>query len=108
MTPERAAHARAYARLIVRGGVNIRRGQALNAVAELGRRDFVRFLVTEAYDVGARLVEMRRTDPMTTRARYEHVREEYLDYVLDQLFQLTGVAPRQAPPGRGRSWPLSA
>ena len=81
MTTEQAARMRVYARLIIQGGVNLQDGQALNVVAELGHRDFVRVLMAEAYDLGARLVEVRWFDPMSTRARYQHIRHEFLDYV---------------------------
>lgn len=81
MTTERAARMRAYARLIIQGGVNLQDGQALNVVAELGHRDFVRMLTAEAYDLGARLVEVRWFDPLSTRARYRDIRPEFLDYV---------------------------
>ena len=41
----------------------------------------MRLLVAEAYEAGARYVHLRWLDPLSARARYRHVRPEYLDFV---------------------------
>ncbi len=70
-----------YARLLVHGGVRLQPGQALQITAEIAHRDFVRRLVAEAYDTGARYVRLRWLDPLSVKARFRHIRPEYLDFV---------------------------
>ncbi len=71
----------AYARLIIRGGVNLQPGQSLLIRAELGHREFVRRLVAEAYGAGARYVELRWSDPLSSRERFKRIDPRYLDFV---------------------------
>ncbi len=47
---------REYARLIVRSGVNVQKGQEVLVFAELDQPEFVKMVVEEAYKAGAKLV----------------------------------------------------
>lgn len=49
---------RAYARLIVRAGVNVQKGQDVLVFAELDQPEFVAMVVDEAYKAGARKVSV--------------------------------------------------
>lgn len=71
----------AYAELLLRGGVNLHQGESVLIRAELGHREFVRLLVATAYDLGARFVVVDWSDPLSSRARYQHVERQYLGFV---------------------------
>jgi aminopeptidase len=70
----------AYARLIVRVGVNLRPGQELAIVALREHAPFVRALARVAYEEGARHVDVLYTDPHVRRALIEHGPGESLDW----------------------------
>ncbi len=71
----------AYAELLLRAGVNLQPGESVLIRGELGHREFVRLLVATAYDLGARFVLVDWSDPLSTRARYQHVDRQYLGYI---------------------------
>ena len=81
MSDELFKNKQAYAELILRGGVNLQPGESVDIGAELGHREFVRLLVATAYDLGARFVVVDWSDPLSTRARYQHIDRQYLGYV---------------------------
>jgi aminopeptidase len=60
---------RAYARLVVRTGVNLGPGQELLVEAQLDHAPLVRAITDEAYDAGARFVDVNYGDPYVRRAR---------------------------------------
>ena len=53
---------RSYARLAVRRGVNVQKGQRLVIRAEVTHADFVRIVAQEAYEAGASAVDIRWSD----------------------------------------------
>jgi aminopeptidase len=59
---------RAYARLVVRAGVNLADGQELLIEAQLDHAPLVRAIAEEAYASGARFVDVRYSDPYVRRA----------------------------------------
>jgi aminopeptidase len=60
---------RAYARLVVRAGVNLAPGQELLLEAQLDHAPLVRAITDEAYEAGARFVDVHYGDPFVRRAR---------------------------------------
>jgi aminopeptidase len=60
---------RAYAQLVVRTGVNLAPGQELLVEAQLDHAPFVRAITEEAYEAGARFVDVNYGDPYVRRAR---------------------------------------
>jgi aminopeptidase len=60
---------RAYARLVVRTGVNLGPEQELLVEAQLDHAPLVRAITEEAYDAGARFVDVNYGDPYVRRAR---------------------------------------
>jgi aminopeptidase len=78
---------RAYARLIVRVGVNLRRGQELGIVALLEHAPLVRALAQEAYEEGARHVDVLYSDPHVRRALIERGPDESLAWSPPWLIQ---------------------
>lgn len=63
---------RTYARLAVRTGVNVQKGQLLVLTASVDCADFARLCVEEAYLAGAGEVQVIWTDERTSLLRYEH------------------------------------
>jgi aminopeptidase len=59
---------RAYAQLVVRAGVNLDAGQELLIEAQLDHAPLVRAIAEEAYEAGARFVDVRYSDPYVRRA----------------------------------------
>jgi aminopeptidase len=72
---------RAYARLLLRTGVNLQPGQKLDVGWEAPHREFVRVLVEEAYALGAAYVNARLVDPALTRRRAEKSDPRHWDFV---------------------------
>jgi aminopeptidase len=70
----------AYARLIVRVGVNLRAGQEFAIVALLEHAPLVRALARVAYEDGARHVDVLYTDPHVRRALIELGPDASLDW----------------------------
>jgi aminopeptidase len=81
MFPDLVPQLEAYAALIIHGGVDLQPGQAVRITAELAQRDFMRLLVAQAYDAGARHVDVRWSDPLTDKVRYQHIDQAYLGYL---------------------------
>ncbi|MBO6020530.1 MAG: aminopeptidase, partial [Clostridia bacterium] len=70
---------REYARLAVRRGVNLQKGQKLVIRAGVDSAFFVRLLVGEAYAVGARDVVVWWSDERIARERYLHADADVFD-----------------------------
>jgi aminopeptidase len=85
----------AYARLIVRVGVNLQQGQELGIVALLEHAPLVRALARVAYEEGARHVDVLYTDPHVRRALIEAGPDDSLDWsppwLIERLERLTEV-----------------
>jgi aminopeptidase len=77
----------AYARLIVRVGVNLREGQELGILAHLEHAPLARALARVAYEDGARHVDVLYADPHVRRALIELGPEESLDWSPPWLIQ---------------------
>jgi aminopeptidase len=71
---------RAYARLVVRAGVNLADGQELLIEAQLDHAPLVRAIAEEAYASGARFVDVRYSDPYVRRALAMNGAEEALGW----------------------------
>ena len=71
---------RRYARLAVRVGANVQPGQLLAVNALLEHRPLVEALAEEAYDAGARYVDVLYTDQHVRRTHIERAAEEELDF----------------------------
>lgn len=63
---------REYARLIVRSGANVQRGQEVNIEAGLDQPEFVRMVVDEAYKAKAKKVTVHWNDPGLTKLDIRH------------------------------------
>lgn len=71
-----------YAKLIIRHGVNVQKGQDVYIGSETIHRDLVTLLVKEAYAAGARVVSIDLNDPRNVRTRILETQEaENLSYV---------------------------
>jgi aminopeptidase len=62
-------------------GANVQPGQIVIVSAELGQEDLARAITAEAYDRGAKFVDVSYFDPFAKRARIEHADPETLDFV---------------------------
>lgn len=60
-----------YAALAIQLGVNLQQGQTLVIFAPVGAAPFVRILVKQAYDSGAKHVHVEWSDSQITRIKYE-------------------------------------
>jgi aminopeptidase len=69
-----------YARLVVRVGVDVHRGQDVLVHAEIDQAPFVRAVVAEAYRAGARHVDVDYRDPFVRRALVAEGSEESLGH----------------------------
>jgi len=67
-----------YARLVVRVGVDVQRGQDVIVHADIDQAPFVRAVVAEAYRAGARCVDVDYRDPYVRRALVAEGSEESL------------------------------
>jgi len=70
-----------YAKLIVRVGANVQKGQTLILRCPVECVAFGRLIVEEAYEAGAREVVMQWGDDQLTRMRYLHASNEVFDEV---------------------------
>jgi aminopeptidase len=70
-----------YARLIVRGGVNVQPGQLVAVSAEAAHRELAVLIAEEAYVCGARYVDIDIEEPRLLRTRLTQSRPEDLSYV---------------------------
>lgn len=63
---------RKYARLLVRSGVNIQKGQQLNIITDVEAAEFVNLLAEEAYRAGAGKVQVDWSSTELTKLAYRH------------------------------------
>lgn len=63
---------RKYARLLIKQGVNIQKGQQLNIMTDIEAADFVTLLAEEAYRAGASKVRVDWSDTRLTKLAYRH------------------------------------
>lgn len=119
---------REYAKLIVRSGVNVQKGQEVLVYAELDQPEFVKMVVEEAYKAGASLVTVQWSyQPLTkihTRyqslktlgsvAEWEKARQQhYVDTVPCTIHLLSedpdglkGVNMKKMAQGRQKRYPI--
>jgi aminopeptidase len=72
-----------YADVVVRVGLNLRKGQRLMVRAGIEEAPFVREIVTQAYRAGARYVDVMLVDERLKRIRFEHASPDSLTEVPD-------------------------
>lgn len=72
-----------YAQLVVRGGVNLQKGQTLLIKASVDAVEFTRDVVEAAYAAGAKDVVVTYQDEIIAKAHYMHQSEETLQEVHD-------------------------
>lgn len=72
---------REYARLLVRVGLNVQRGQTLVISCPVECAFFARMCAQEAYDIGCREVVMNWHDDAMVRMKYLHAAEDVFDTV---------------------------
>ncbi|TGA99466.1 aminopeptidase [Sporolactobacillus shoreae] len=70
-----------FARLAVRTGVNLQKGQGLVISAPIETSDFVHLIAEEAYRAGARDVEIHWQDDAISLLRFQHAPLEALEHV---------------------------
>lgn len=90
---------REYARLVVRTGVNVQKGQEIVINCPVEHYEFARLLVEEAYSAGAGEVIMRWNDAVESRQLYEHASEETLGTVAEWRAEACNYYSR-----RGAGW----
>lgn len=71
---------RSYARLAARAAANVQKGQEFFISSDIAEIEFVRLVVEEAYQAGAKNVVTLLSDEGTTLVRYAHASDEALDY----------------------------
>ena len=69
------------AELAVAVGANVQPGQIVGVTAELGHEDLARAIAAQAYERGAKFVDVWYVDPLVKRARIEFAPDDTLDYV---------------------------
>ena len=83
----------AYAKLLVRVGANVQKGQTVVITSSVDTAEFARLCVKEAYEAGARDVVMRWTDDEVTRLRYmgadDAVFDEFPHWRADMVNELS-------------------
>jgi aminopeptidase len=72
-----------YAELLIKLGVNLQPGQSLRVSGDLEHAEFVRQVVAQAYQAGARYVQVDWVDAPTMHARLANSQPDYLDYFPD-------------------------
>ena len=70
-----------YARLLIRAGLNLQKGQRLAITCPVECADFARLCAAEAYAAGCREVIMRWVDDELTRLKYLHAEDDVFDTV---------------------------
>ena len=79
---------RKYAKLAVKVGVNVQKEQPIFVNAPVEAREFVHYVVDEAYQAGAENVQVNWSDEVITRKKYEnepmHVLETVPDWLVDK------------------------
>lgn len=76
-----------YANILIRIGLNVQPGQRVAINAPIDSAEFVRLLVTCAYDAGASTVNVDWKDPLTRRIRLERESEQALQDVPKWMLQ---------------------
>ncbi|HEV8153765.1 MAG TPA: aminopeptidase [Solirubrobacteraceae bacterium] len=76
-----AATQERFADLVVGFAAKVQEGQIVAIGAELGKEEMVRALAASAYRHGARFVDVTYFDLRVKRARIQHARDEYLEFV---------------------------
>jgi aminopeptidase len=71
----------AYARILLRVGVNLQQGQNIRIIGEPIHRDFMLILAEEAYRAGGRFVKLQYNDMRHALIRAECQEERHLEYV---------------------------
>jgi len=61
-----------YAKLCVKVGINLPKGQPLVINTPVEGADFVRLVTKHAYEIGAKEVHVNWNDETLTRMKYEH------------------------------------
>src|SRR5436190_16205670 len=75
-----------YAKLAVRDGLALARGQELIVVADIDQAPFVRLVAAEAYRAGAKHVEVLWGDPEVTLTRFVEGSDEAIAYAPAWLY----------------------
>ena len=78
---------RKYAKLAVRSGVNVQKGQILVINAEANAYEFVRLCTEEAYKAKAKKVVVNFSDEEVTHQTYLHCSKETLSEFPDYIYQ---------------------
>lgn len=76
-----------YADILIKIGLNVQPGQPVSINASIETAEFVRILVSRAYDAGASTVNIDWHDPLSRRIRFEKESEEALQDVPKWLLQ---------------------
>jgi aminopeptidase len=84
---DRGAELEQYARLAVRVGINVRRGQDVTIIGEIEHAPLVRAMTRVAYDEGARLVQVEYADGHVRRARAELASDEAVGWAPPWMLQ---------------------
>lgn len=98
---------RKYAKLIVKSGVNLKKGQGCLIYSEVEQYEFARLVEEEAYRAGAKWVTMMWSDQPSTKLKYRHEtvtqlskvekweeeRQQYYVDTLPALIHLTSADP---------------
>ena len=72
---------RDYAELVVRSGINIKKGQRLVITCDVENADFARLCAEVAYDAGCREVIMYWSDDVLKRMKYLRAADDVFDKV---------------------------
>lgn len=72
-----------YAKLIVRVGANVQKGQPVVVYADVDQSEFVNLVVDEAYKAGAKLVTVNWSSDKLTKLNYRHQSLKTLSTVLN-------------------------
>ncbi len=87
----------AYAELLVKIGINIKKDQILVIASPIECADFTRMVSEKAYQAGAREVVIRWNDEKSAKIRYEYVSDDVLDEVPEWIVNcLEGYSERNA------------
>jgi len=70
-----------YARLLVRVGVNVQKGQNLVITSQVDQAPFARLCARAAYDAGARLVDLSWSDDALSRMKYLNAADDVFDAI---------------------------
>jgi aminopeptidase len=76
-----------YADVVVKVGLNLRKGQKLSIRGIIEDAPFIRKVTESAYKAGAKLVDVLWADERISRIRFEHADPETLSEIPDWIFQ---------------------